>query len=349
MSLPGWKKWLPGFLVLALLAMPATQVCGQGQVREKVELDEDFWESTARRHAGAAAQMLTINHPLSMAIMRVRGWELKVWNEPEFAAEAGALPLNAEWFDVTDEDGRPLPNIVGKAPDEISPPQMNLYNLYNQALIYAFRTPREAFAHSAKENHYVKFGHMYREPWKYRGKVIHVEGRMRRLRLLDATKKAQMEGVKFIGEGWIFTETYGTNPVVFIFPVSNPKEVREGENIDRWVAFDGYFILKYKYAAKDKERKTLLFIGPGLTNKPAPVAEVGQSVPLPFLYGIVAFVALAGFGLLGLSWWFRRGDIRVRAHLAQLQQERVLEQMEGGREDISPPDHGPGLPPERRF
>ncbi len=336
---------------LALVVFLETPLYGQEPVREKVQLDEDFWESTPRRQAAAVAQMVGVGHPLSLAVMRVRGWELKVWNELEFPTEAGALPLNEDWFEVKDDEGRPLPKIAGKAPDEIPIPQKNLYNLYNQALVYSFRTPREAFAHSAKDNLYVKFAHIYNEPWKYRGKVIHLEGRLRRLRLLDATIPAQLEGVKQLCEGWVFMETYGTNPVVIIFPTLNPAELPIGENIDRLVSFDGYFILKYKYAAKDKARKTLLFIGPTLTLTPALQPEAGQSVSLPFLYGIVAFVALVSFGLLGLSWWFRQGDLQVRARIAQLQTDRVLQQLEEGANALggseTPPPGESGSPPGR--
>src|SRR5437667_22632 len=76
----------------------------------------------------------------------------------------------------------------------------------------------EVFARSAAENAHVNWADMFREPWKFRGQVIPVSGKLKRLRRLDAPLPLQKEWIKVVYEGWVFTPTYGSNPVCVIFP-----------------------------------------------------------------------------------------------------------------------------------
>lgn len=346
MALSGWPRWRLGFsaetvflfillmgALVGLVAPLVAQEADKGPVKEKVDLtgDEDFlfWESSVRRQAAAGAQMVGVGHPFTQIAMRLRGWQMKVWNELEFFAE-GALPLNDKWLGLV-QDGKALPDIARKAKDEIKPYQLALYNLYNEALINAFRAPPEVFEHSAKDNLHIKFAHMYSEPWRYRGKVVRLEGRLKRLRLYPAPLPALDEGINELCEGWVFGETYGSHPVAVIFPAINkPEGLPYAEDMDRWVSFNGYFICKFKYMAKDRPRETLLLIGPTVTLRQPPQRETAEPVSLTFLYGIVGFVALIGFALLGLSWMFRKGDRQARARLEQMQAERAMEGLDMG-------------------
>ncbi len=48
------------------------------------------------------------------------------------------------------------------------------------------------------------------------------------------------------------------------------------------------------------------------------------------LYGILGVVCLVTVLMVGLNWWFRKGDQEVRARLAEIQAQRAVENLEAG-------------------
>ncbi len=312
--------------IAAMLAL------GLGQVDDQ---ELEFWSRPERAKPAAAAQLVLARHPLTAAVLRDAGFRWSIWgNELAFAGNE-APPLNPAWLEsIKDRDGRPMPDISGRPFAELPPSVRDYYNLYCQALEFADRVPVDAFAESAKENAHVTFAHMYEEPWKYRGKVIPIEGRLKRLRKLDAPEKAQQLGIKFIYEAWIFGPTYGANPITVIF--TNPGGLKEAENMkpERSVTFYGYFINRIKYRdAAGKERDTPFLIGPTLilSNPPAAAqpAETGMSSLMSLvLYGVVGTGLFVAGLMIGLSFWYRRSDAQVRSRLAQIQASRTVEMLE---------------------
>jgi hypothetical protein len=165
----------------------------------------------------------------------------------------------------------------------------------------------------------VTFAHLFEEPHKYRGEVIHVEGRLRRVRSFDAPKFIEeAHGIKVLYEGWLFEpDVYGANPRCVVF-TDLPPGIVVGEDIDHRVAFDGYFFKRYRYKAGDGWRDAPLFIAPTLT-----LSFLSSASPIsngPFSAGTLAtgFVGLiVGTAALALvlGWWYCRGDRQVRARL----------------------------------
>jgi hypothetical protein len=163
----------------------------------------------------------------------------------------------------------------------------------------------------------VTFAHLFEEPEKYRGEVIHVDGRLRRVRRFDAPRFIEEAlGIKVLYEGWLFEpDVYGANPRCVIF-TNLPLGIAVGEDTDHRVAFDGYFFKRYRYKAGDGWRDAPLFIAPTLTVLSSP-ARVSSS---PFSAGTLAtsFVGLivaTAAAAVALGWWYRRGDHIVRARL----------------------------------
>jgi hypothetical protein len=233
-----------------------------------------------------------------------------------------------------------MPDLRGRAPDEITASERAICSLYTQALVYAFSYPEKLFANKAKENEDVTFAHMYREPAKHRGKVLHVEGHLKRLRKWDAPLAAQVEGVRYVHEGWIFTQTRGAHPVCVLVPVL-PDGLKPSEDkLERWVQFDGYLISKMRYRAQKGDRETPVLIGPTLKlGDQPPVAADRPMISPALLYGFVSFVIVVVALVVSLSWWFRRGDQRVRRHLADLRAQRTIEMLENGPHE---PEEGNG-------
>jgi hypothetical protein len=160
------------------------------------------------------------------------------------------------------------------------------------------------------------------EPRKYRGEVVHVEGHVRRVRRFDPPMMAEQAGVRDLYEGWLFDKAYGANPICLVF-TELPEGLSIAEKMDQPVTFDGYFFKKYRYQAADGKaegREAPLLIGntPVLTAAPvaaAAPADTGWSTSL--LIGFMALVLVSVGLLLGLIWWFRRGDRQVRSRIAR--------------------------------
>src|SRR5207302_5396320 len=125
-------------------------------------------------------------------------------------------------------------------------------------LVLARKTSERALARGARRD--VTYAHLWEEPGKHRGQIIHVEGRLRRLRKFDASRIAVKEGVPVLYEAWVFEEQYYHNPYCVI--VSElPRGLRVGDKLDDRAGFDGYFFKRYRYQAGDTVRDAPLLIG----------------------------------------------------------------------------------------
>jgi hypothetical protein len=185
---------------------------------------------------------------------------------------------------------------------------------YTYVLTEAHKTSAQAFAKSARTD--LSFAHLFEEPEKYRGQVVHIEGRLLRLHKFDAPQLAAREGVPVLYEGWVFGDTYFSNPYCVIV-TDVPEWMKPGDRTDYPVAFDGYFFKRYRYKAGDGLRDAPLLIGRTFVERSYPLtpestgAFTGALLPL-FLALLVGTALL----VIGLGWWFRRGDRQVRARLS---------------------------------
>jgi hypothetical protein len=216
---------------------------------------------------------------------------------------------------------------------------------YNYVLVEARKFSPEAFARSARRD--VTFAHLFEQPSDFRGQVIHVEGRLKRLRKFDAPRAAAAEGVPTIYEGWVFEEIYFSNPFCVIV-TELPEGIRVGERLEQRVAFDGYFFKNYKYQAGDGKRLAPLLIGRTLLlREPAAAPESAWSFGNMFLPAFLILVLGTAVLVVTLTWWFRRGDSLVRARLAAAQRPTLPEPLP---EEAAPAEEvGPAraVPPAR--
>ena len=188
---------------------------------------------------------------------------------------------------------------------------------YADTLAAARRSSALALTKAARRD--LSYAQLWEEPEKYRGEIIHVEGRLRRLRSLDAPDFiASAYGIAKIYEGWVFEpEIYGANPRCVLF-TERPQGIEAREELDEHVAFDGYFFKLYRYRAGDGWRDAPLFMAhslkkilrPGRGKESMAAFSSGQ-LATAFLTVLAATAVLVA----GLAWWYRRGDHRVRSHL----------------------------------
>ncbi len=192
---------------------------------------------------------------------------------------------------------------------------------YNGTLVLAHRADAAAFDAAARGD--LTYVQLFREPARYRGQVVRVEGRMKRVRRYDdPPEKAREAGVAHLYEGWLFNDDFGINPVCCVF-TELPPGLRVAETMEERVRFAGYFFKRYRYKAGDTPgpnewRDAPLLVGKVVAVLPraaaAPPAEWGRPL-LPLFLALVAGTVLF---VVSLTLWLRRGDRRVRRRLAAL-------------------------------
>ena len=309
-----------GAVALCSLTVFGSQLRAQDPQKKDADLDseltpeEKFWFSTPRRRVASAAQLVTNRNPLAIAAMRVKSKQEMIWGDLEFAGEF-APALNADWLEEV-KDGRPMPNIAAKDEKEIGRANQAMYNIYNQALIYAFEQPPDVFKKSSKDNDFIKFPHVWNEPKIHRGKVIPLQGRIARIRKYEAPQPAQEKGVPFVHEGWVFSETENAHPYAIIFPVL-PDGFEVAEKMNRAVKFYGYFIGRIKVRAPKGDIDVPLMIGPTIYAERAKVsADDSTPFSLMVLIGVVGLLVGIAAVIFVISWVFRKGDRALQNQMA---------------------------------
>ncbi len=175
--------------------------------------------------------------------------------------------LDSEWLGHVHDD-TPFGNWRLAAPVEIPTEERDQENVFWQAVLAASKVPAEAFAQAAGKQRHLTFGHLYAEPAKYRGLVVHIEGRLARLKKLDPPHWVQLKDIYDLYEAWIYVNQPGAHPVCVIMP-HQPDGIEPGDGLDFRVAVDGYFFKRYRYISGrlDQEGKnvslsTVLLIAP---------------------------------------------------------------------------------------
>jgi len=216
---------------------------------------------------------------------------------------------------------------------------------YFDVVVMAHYTSAAAFRKAARRD--LTYTQVFADPSRYRGQVLHFEGRLKRLARLEPPDEVQAQGVTDLYEAWIFSDAYGLNPFCALF-TNLPPELADlvGENKIKGsveVSFDGYFYKKIRYKAADSKESTArdapVFIGHTLAVRSLPQGATesdnwGNGIMAVFL----GIIGLAVVTVVGLTWWFRRTDRRVRRRLAARQNaELILPPAESSASDFPGP------------
>lgn len=190
---------------------------------------------------------------------------------------------------------------------------------YNFLLVHARKFSPAELRDQARAD--LTFVHLWEEPAKYRGQLVLLKGRLRRLLRLDPTPLAAKEGVPNIYEGWLYSDGNFTNPFCILASEIGPG-LKTGQKIDREVIFSGYFFKRYRYPAGDGWRDAPLLIGRSIEltqEAPEPVPSLLGSVYLPAIFAILGVTLIFA---LGLAWKLRLSDRKVRERLQQIRNEQ---------------------------
>jgi hypothetical protein len=251
------------------------------------------------------------------------GRSLKRLEPASEATAAAALDPRSqcppEWLEHIEDDVRP----------QNGQENADEFSAYNYFVLRARQIPLDLMAKHARRE--LTFGLLFdKGRAKYRGEIVHVEGRLKRLRWIDTTTVLERDGVKDLYEAWIFRDGYYSNPTCVIIselpPGLTPAEDIQGT----WASFDGYFFKRYRYDAADKHaRLAPLAIGRSLTLRVPPVNGDGawafQAYADYFIPVAIAFAVVVVIAVIGISRYFRRGDRAVRARLEQRRSMEFIE------------------------
>jgi hypothetical protein len=257
------------------------------------------------------------------------GQDLRFWTffDPNFVRRIPKEDLE------TIEDRTPIPSDAGDREQMV----------YFDMIIYANRTAPAALDKAARRDDDL-WAKVFHEPSKYRGEVLHFEGRLKKLRRFEPQAMAVQGGARDYYEGYLSVGAWQDDPVFFIC-TELPPDLKPGDNLDVPVGFSGYFYKIFRYTAADsketrKDRLAPLLIGHTITPLGAPAVaaedsdEGGWSIWLgPMVFGLIA-VCLAFF--LTLGYWLRGADRRV--------QKRISAVRHG--EFIPPPEDALDEPPK---
>lgn len=197
----------------------------------------------------------------------------------------------------------------------------------------------------------------------YRGQLFHLEGSLRLLETMDlsAGLAGMAEGVDHVYRGWIALDGYKDDlgPVLCAVDFTElPAGLTPANAVDRHVSVDGFFFKVMKYDTREPAatgvtpqapggkvaRLAPLFVARSIFVRATPPANaVGWEMPAAAVTGSILFVVIAAVGWLGVSWWLRRGDARVRAQLQQLRPGAFAADSaaDAGLDGPPPADRGP--------
>lgn len=231
------------------------------------------------------------------------------------------------WTLINTDELRPFPKyfltpgfIRDRHPISVGVPE---HEAFWQILVLAHYTSAKAFAGSTRRD--VTYANLFNEPEHYRGQVVHVSGRLIKLLANPAPHEARAAGLGTFYEGWIMTDPYGENPVCVAFTdLPSGLQVDNERKYNDEVSIDGYFYKRYRYKAVDSKkpnefRDAPMLIGHtllGRFNKPA-VAENTESDNWghSLIWVFMGVIGGAAAGVIGLTFWFRYHDSRVRHRL----------------------------------
>jgi len=183
---------------------------------------------------------------------------------------------------------------------------------FDYAVNFASRVPAGVFAAAARRDR--SFAQLLGpEAARYRGEVVRVEGRLKRVRDIGPTPGLAADGVARLYEGWIFSEVYREFSYCVLF-TELPAGLGVAESLDHRVAFDGFFFKVYRFEAGDGPRRAPLLIGRSLQLSPAPAnSSLWPAVAAAPV--VIAVVAAALLGGVALALWLRHGDAEARARI----------------------------------
>lgn len=205
------------------------------------------------------------------------------------------------------------------------------YEAYWRILVLAHYTSAKAFTQAAR--HDVTYAHLFNEPKRYRGQVVHLSGRLIRLLRFDPPDEARAQGVSDLYEGWIMTDAFGQNPACIAFTDLPPGwKIDAKRKLNVPVEFDGYFYKRYRYKAFDTKKANEFRDAPMLIGHTFrgtyPGGAVSEDEEDNWQHNIIwvflGVVIAAAAAVLAMTLWFRYHDRQVRRRIGAVRDREFV-------------------------
>jgi len=214
--------------------------------------------------------------------------------------------------------------IEDDAPFRLEEKNPSEYDAYCSILLHAREFPEAELERHARRD--LTFKDLYLPVRQdYRLDLVYFEGRLKRLRRFEPPRAVKEAGVNDLYEGWLFPKDE-SNPVCLVVsqlpPGLEPQKNLAVDEVNRWVGAAGYSfkLLQYesrqpdpKHPGRNVFRRAPVLLGHSVT----PLAEATESAGNPwedtFLPAVVAGFGGVAVVILGLTWYYRRGDRFARA------------------------------------
>ena len=197
------------------------------------------------------------------------------------------------------------------------------YRAYNYVLMHADSFPTsELLEHARRDVTFRDLLSEHREEFQFQ--LIRFEGRLKRMKKIQATAELKDAGIEFLYEAWVFPRL-GTEPICIV--VSEPPAGLEPESIyqpSKLVTIAGYYFKALRYDSEERVdgepgknvvRRAPLLLGHSFEVQPEPKG-VDSSVDLKVIFAIIAGILVV---VLAYIWWVKRGDREIKNELrAQL-------------------------------
>jgi hypothetical protein len=181
--------------------------------------------------------------------------------------------------------------------------------------------------------------------------LIHMEGRLVRIRTMKPTDELEKAGFQVLYEGWFLNKNNPEHTVCVVFS-KLPPGVSAGDGLSYDMAVDGYYFKLMRYKSLEKEPgkdKPVERVAPLILARTFRVLDTsspGWGLGNYFIPAVVGGLLTVTLTVFGLFWWFRRGDRRVQEMTAQaltkknpFEEDAPSDEMEAGgeRNRINPP------------
>src|SRR5260370_41780643 len=126
---------------------------------------------------------------------------------------------------------------------------------YYEAVIQANKTSPEAFQKAVRKE--VTLAMLFNEPWRFRGEIVQVSGRLRRVREMPVMQMVRQEGVQHLYEVWLMNDKFGQGNPVLLICTQLPPGIKATDEVKGHVpvTFVGYFFKKYRYRSAEDPTK----------------------------------------------------------------------------------------------
>ncbi len=194
----------------------------------------------------------------------------------------------------------------------------NEYATYNGLVLHANNfTVDEMLAAGRKDVAYADLlakDDDHRETYRY--EIIRFDGRLMRLKKIPSTPELSSQGITDLYEAWIYPAK--DNKPVCVVLVEPPAGVEPNLLIvpNRTISVAGYFYKVMAFTTDEKASKegnTITRYAPvifakGMTVQPLSESNAGNIWRTSFLPAVLTTIGLLTAFVLGLMWYFRRGD-----------------------------------------